>query len=105
MLHTLSISLVVLAFIGAGLFNAIGTRATQDDFARWGHPRWWCRVTEGLEIVSAGLIAFPANRETGLALGAVIIVTAAVTVLCRREFAHAAPLGVFTALLALAAVS
>ncbi len=105
MLHTLSIWLLVAAFCGAGLFNAIGTRATQEDFARWGYPRWWCRVTGGLEILNAALIALPIGRNLGLALGAVVILVAGVTVLRRREFSHAAPLSVFAALLALAATT
>ncbi len=48
MLHTIVVWLLVGAFFGAGLFNAIGTRATQDDFAGWGYPPWWCRVAGGL---------------------------------------------------------
>jgi hypothetical protein len=42
MIHTLSIWLLVAAFLGAGLFNVIGTPATKTDFARWGghHCGW-----------------------------------------------------------------
>ena len=105
MLHSTVVWLLVAAFFGAGLFNAIGRPATQDDFARWGYPRWWCRVAGGLEIVSAALIALPACRGQGVALGAVIIAAAMATVLRRREFSHAAPLGVFAALLALTATT
>ena len=101
MLHSIAVWLLFVAFVGAGLFNAIGMRAAQDDFARWGYPHWWCRVTVGVEIVAAALIAFPAGRSIGMALGAVIIAVAAVTILRRREFSHIAPLGVFAALLAL----
>lgn len=36
MLHGIVVWLLVAAFLGAGLFNAIGMRATQDDFTRWG---------------------------------------------------------------------
>ncbi len=35
MLHSIMVWLLVVALVGAGSFNAIGTRATQDDFARW----------------------------------------------------------------------
>ena len=105
MLHTLSIWLSVAAFLGAGLFNAIGTSGTQRDFVRWGYPARWCRVTSGLEILSGALIALPAGRGVGTALGAIIIATAIVTVLRRREFSHTAPLGVFAALLVLAATT
>lgn len=105
MLHTVVVWLLVAAFFGAGLFNAIGTPATQDDFARWGYPPWWCRVTGGLEILSAALIAVPPGRRIGTALGAIIICVAIVTVLRRRELSHTPPLGVFAALLVLTATT
>jgi hypothetical protein len=105
MLHNIVVWLTVAAFCGAGLFNAISTRATQDNFARWGYPRWWGRLAGGLEIVSAALIALPAVRGFGMALGASIIAVAVATVLRQREFSHTAPLGVFAALLALAAAT
>jgi hypothetical protein len=102
MVHALSIWLLVAGFFGAGLFNAIGTPATQSDFGRWGYPRWWGRFTGGLEMMSAVLIALPVSRIVGLALGAVIIAVAVLTVLRHREFPHLVPLGVFVALIALA---
>lgn len=105
MLHSIALWLLVVAFVGAGLFNAIGTRATQDDFARWGYPRWWCRVTGGAEIVAAALIAFPAYRSMGMAFGAVIIAVATITVVRRQEFSHLVPLGVFAALLVITATT
>ncbi len=105
MLHTVVLWLLVAAFVGAGVFNAIGRPATQDDFARWGYPRWWCRVTGGLEIASAALIALPQSRGAGLALGAVIIAAGFATVLRHREFSHTPPLGLFAALLVLGATT
>ena len=105
MVHALSIWLLVAAFFGAGVFNAIGTSGTQSDFARWGYPRWWSRFTGGLEIVSAVLIALPASRIVGLALGAIIIAVAVWTVLRHREFSHLVPLGAFVTVIALAAIS
>jgi len=106
MVATIAIWLLVTAFFGAGLFNAIGTPATQDSFARWGYPRWWCRVTGGLEMANAILIAFPASRGVGLVFGAIIIGAAFVTVLRGREILHhIAPLSLFVALLVLVAVT
>lgn len=105
MLHALSIWLLVAGFVGAGLFNAISTFATQSDFARWGYPRWWGILTGGLEIVSAVLIALPVSRIVGLALGAIIIAVAVLTVLRHRDFSHLVPLGVFVGLIALAVAS
>jgi hypothetical protein len=102
MLHTLSTWLFVAAFCAAGLFNAIGTSTTRANFVRWGYPVWWCRVTGGLEVATAGLIAFPSSREAGLILGAAIIAAAALTVVRHREFTHLAPAVPFIVLLALA---
>jgi hypothetical protein len=105
MVNALSIWLLVAGFFGAGLFNAIGTRGTQSDFARWGYPRWWSFVTGGLEIMSAVLIALPVSRIVGLTLGAGIIGAAVLTVLRHRDFWHLVPLSVFVALIALAETS
>jgi hypothetical protein len=105
MLHTLSIWLLAAAFFGAGLFNAIGTPATQSGFVRWGYPRWWCHVTGALEMTIAVLVAFSATRGPGLLLGALVIGAAVLTVLRYREFAHLAPLGFLTALLLVTQVS
>jgi hypothetical protein len=102
MIHALSIWLLVAAFFGAGLFNAIGTPGTQSDFARWGYPRWWNILTGGVEILSAVLIALPVSRTAGLALGTAIIAAAVLTVLRHRDFSHLMPLSVFVALIALA---
>ena len=104
MVHTLSIWLLVAGFFGAGLFNAISTAATQSDFARWGYPRWWGRATGALEILCAALIALPASRVAGLALGAVIIAAAVLTVLRHCDFSHLVPLSVFVALIVLAEI-
>ena len=65
MLHSIAVWLLVVAFVGAGLFNAIGTRATQDDFARWG-PALVVSRDRWFEIVAAALIAFlPAGAWNG----------------------------------------
>ena len=105
MLYTLLLWVLVAAFFVAGLFNAIGTPATQCSFVHWGYPPWWCRVTGGLELLIAVLIAFPVTRGMGLVFGAVIIAAAVLTVLRHREFSHLAPLGLFVALLVLAAAA
>lgn len=105
MVHVLSIWLLVAAFFGAGLVNAIGTSATRRDFARWGFPQWWGFFTGGLEIVSAVLIAFPVSRIAGLTLAVMIIVAAILTVLRHRDYSHLAPMSIFVVLIALASIS
>lgn len=103
MLHVIGIWALVAAFAGAGLFNAIGTQGTREDFVRWGYPAWWCRVTGALEIAVAAFAAFAATRVAGLVLGGAVICAATATVLRRREFAHLAQLGLFAALIAVVA--
>ncbi|MCP3725026.1 DoxX family protein [Paraburkholderia sp. CNPSo 3272] len=105
MIHALSIWLLAAGFFGAGLFNAYGTSGSQSDYARWGYPRWWGRLTGALEMVCAVLIALPATRMMGLALGALIIAAAVLTVLRHRDFSHLVPLSVFVAAIALAGFS
>ena len=41
----------LLAFAGAGLFNAIGGAAVQAEFIRWGYPAWWNFVTAAIEAL------------------------------------------------------
>lgn len=103
MLKLLAVALPALAFLAAGVINAAGR--TQGDFVRWGYPPGWGRLTGGLEILAAILIAAPATRTAGLIFGLVIIAAAAWTVLRHREFKHLRPLGVFAVLLALAEIA
>ena len=103
MIQQVSLWLPGASLFGAGFYNVLGTSATLRDFVRWGYPRWWGRFTGALEMVCAVLIAFSASRIVGLMLGAAIILAAILTVLRHREFSHLVPLGVFAALIALAA--
>ncbi len=80
-------------------------RAPRRTISRGGYPHWWCRVTGGLEFISAALIALPAGRIVGMTLGAIIIAAAIVTVLCRPEFSHTPPLDVLAALFVPAATT
>ncbi|MGY3528970.1 MULTISPECIES: DoxX family protein [Bradyrhizobium] len=101
-MHVIFIRLLAAAFASAGLFNAIATSTTRSNFVRWGYPAWWCRVTAGLEISAAILVALPATRTAGLVLCAVILAAAALTVLRHRDFSHLAPIACFAALLVMA---
>ncbi len=93
--------LLALAFLGAGIVNAVGSAAIKDDFVRWGYPRWWNLVTGGLEALVAALIAIPAARAAGLALGAAICAAAVATVVWHKEYGRAAPGIALTTLAAL----
>jgi uncharacterized membrane protein YphA (DoxX/SURF4 family) len=105
MVHALSIWSLGAGFCGAGLFNLIGTQATKANYVRWGYPRWWNILTGVLEVTSAVLIVLPVTQPLGLALGAAIIAAAVLTILRHREYSHLVPLGIFAALIALAAAS
>ncbi|MDP9838675.1 membrane-bound metal-dependent hydrolase YbcI (DUF457 family) [Neorhizobium huautlense] len=105
MLHTIFTWLVVAAFAGAGLFNAIGPAAQRQSFVRWGYPPWWCLLTGLLELATAALVALPATQMAGLIVGAVIISVAAATVVRHREFSHLIPIGIFVVGLAALATS
>jgi uncharacterized membrane protein YphA (DoxX/SURF4 family) len=98
MLHDVSVGLLAFGFLGAGVFNGIGTMSTRADFSRWGYPVWWYRVTGGLEIVAALLIVLPAVRLAGLLLGAGIIIAATLTVVRHRDYPHLLPLAAFATL-------
>jgi uncharacterized membrane protein YphA (DoxX/SURF4 family) len=83
--------LLAFAFAGAGLFNAIGGAAVQAEFIRWGYPAWWNFVTAAFEVLGAALIVLPETRIWGLALGAMVMIAAIVTVIWRREYKHLPP--------------
>jgi uncharacterized membrane protein YphA (DoxX/SURF4 family) len=91
MIHTVSVWLLAAGFLGAGLFNVAGTRATRDEFVAWGYPAWWCWVTGGLEILTAALIAVPLVRGAGIVLGALVILAAVATLLRHRAYSHLPP--------------
>jgi uncharacterized membrane protein YphA (DoxX/SURF4 family) len=97
---TLLAWLLAIAFLGAGVVNAIGPGAIKDDFVRWGYPRWWNLVTGGLEVLAAVLIALPATRLAGLVLAAAICIAAVATVVRHGDYGHVAPGVVLTALAA-----
>lgn len=83
--------LVAFACAGAGLFNAIGGAAVQAEFVRWGYPAWWNFVTAALEVLGAALIVLPEARIWGLAICAMVMIAAIVTVAWRREYKHLPP--------------
>ena len=101
---TLLAWLLALAFLGAGVVNAAGSAKIKDDFARWGYPRWWNRLTGGLEVLVAALIAMPSARVGGVTLGAAICVAAGATVVRYKDYGHLAPAAGLTALSALSLV-
>jgi hypothetical protein len=83
--------LLAFAIGGAGIFNATGGAGVQAEFRRWGYPVWWNFVTAALEMLSAGLTVFAETRIWGLALGALVLIAAAATLIWRGEYKHLPP--------------
>ena len=101
MIHLITTWVLIAAFTGAGIVNALGTAGTRANLIRWGYPRWWCHLTGALEVAVAILIALPLTRVIGLILGSMIIGVAILTVLRHRDYSHLAPLALFIVLLVL----
>jgi hypothetical protein len=103
--HLLAIWMLAIGFVGAGLVNVMNRQASREGFVRWGYPSWWGRLTGGLEIMSAALIAIPSSRGAGLLLGGVIILAAVATLLRHRHYAHLPPALLFLATIAMAVMT
>jgi hypothetical protein len=91
--------LLAVALAGAGLFNAVGGEAVKAEFVRWGYPAWWNLVTAAIEGLGAVLIVVPGTRMWGLALGAMVMITALATIIWCREYKHLAPAVALAALI------
>lgn len=96
---TLLIWILAAAFFLAGVINAIGTQSTRRDFARWGYPEWWGKLTGILEICCAGMLIYSGSLLAGLTLGSIIIAAALVTLVRFREFKHLIPAVVYAVLI------
>jgi hypothetical protein len=91
-------ALVLLLGLG-GVVNIAGPAPLRRDYARWGYPAWFGRVTGALLILAAVLITMPPLRLTGLGLAALVTLAALGTLLRAREFGHTPPSIVLLAVL------
>lgn len=85
---------ILVAFFALGaVINFVAPKFLRENYARWGYPAWFHRVTAAFELVTAFLLVFPATRLPGAILGAVVMLAAATTTLRHREYTHSlAPL-------------
>lgn len=97
--------LAAAAFFIGGVVNASGNRTIRNDFVRYGFPSWWCWVTAALELLTAVLLLSDATFFIGIALGALIMIAAIVSVMRARSFRHVPPPAVFLLLLIIAAAA
>lgn len=91
---------VLVAFFAcAGLLNVLGTVSLLSEYRRWGYPGWFHYVTGTLELSSALLQTRRTTAKAGVALGAVVMAAAFLTLVFHDEWLHAAfPLLVLVAL-------
>ncbi len=89
------------AFFIVGAFgNWLAPSHVRGDYARWGYPDRFHRVTAILELLVAILLALASTRLWGVGLGLTVMLAALATLLRHREFRHAiAPLAVILFLL------
>lgn len=73
-------------FVFAGLLNIVAPASLLQDYERWGYPGWFHYATGALELLSAALLAWPARRKSGAAVGMSVIAAAVVTL--TRSFVH-----------------
>jgi len=97
--------LAAAAFFIGGAVNAAGSKSIRDDFLRYGFPSWWCWVTAVLEIAAAVLLLIPSTVSIGVALGAIIMCAAIVSVVRARSFRHLPPPALYLLLLIVTAIT
>lgn len=77
-------------FVFAGLLNIVAPASLLQDYERWGYPAWFHYATGALELLSAALLAWPARKKSGAALGMLVMAAAVVTLVINGEWPHAA---------------
>ncbi|HEY0120451.1 MAG TPA: DoxX family protein [Rhizobium sp.] len=82
-------------FVFGGVGNIFASETILADYQRWGYPGWFHYITGLLELSVAALLIGPRHLY-GAALGAVLMLAAAGTVILHGGYSHAiAPLVVF----------
>lgn len=102
-LVVLGISLFLAFILVGGFFRNVFSPTARDEFIRWHYPPWFRFVVGSLELAAAVLLFIPGERWVALALIAIVMVAAAVTLIVHKEFAHtAAPLSILALTIILA---
>jgi uncharacterized membrane protein YphA (DoxX/SURF4 family) len=92
----LPIALGVVMIANGGVTFA-GPSLVRENFACWGYPAGFHRVTGGLEVVAGLLLVIPVTSRAG-AIGSAMIMLAAVATLIRhRDWGHLPVAAVLTA--------
>lgn len=103
-LYTVLTWLLVAFFLIGAIVNWVAPKKVREDYQRWGYPAWFHYITSVLELGASIFIAIPSFKLYGAALGSLVMLAAAVTVMWQREWQHlVAPVIVLTLSLVLAA--
>ena len=81
---------VASVFTVFGAVNVIAPRPLREAYARWNYPRGFRWVSATLELLAAGFLSMPETRVWGVALAAMILFVAIVTLLSRKQYLYAA---------------
>jgi hypothetical protein len=88
-----------VAFGLAGIMQLAGINIVRDAYLRWGYPAWLCRLTGGMELLAAVLLATTIARPAGVLLAAGVNFVAVALLLKNRAYLLALPgLAAMTAL-------
>ena len=101
-----AITVLLLAFVAAGVAKLINPALVYDQFARFGLPMWFVTVTGVVELIAAGLIASfnDARRRLGGAMLATTMAVATVLHVVHDPLATAIPALVLMLLAAYGAI-
>jgi hypothetical protein len=91
-----------LVFGTVGIVQFAGIDIVRRAYLRWGYPAWTVRLTGGVELLAAVLLAISSARPLGVALAAGINFIAVVLLLKNRAYLLALPGIAVTAVLPLA---
>lgn len=82
---------VAFVFASGVIVNLVGPAGIRDGYNRWGYPPYFRFVTAALEGLALVLIVIDSTRVAGLALAALIMLAAIVTLVRASEAKHAIP--------------
>lgn len=89
--------LLAAFFLIGAVANFNASEQVRSDYANWGYPDWFHYVTAALEFLTAVLLARGKTRLAGSALGAAVMLAAAMTLFMHGGYSHAlVPLVVLT---------
>jgi hypothetical protein len=82
---------IAAMFAASGLLHLAGPRFVREAYERWNFPRNFHRVTGFVEVLTAAFLAHPLTRLWGIALAALTMFVAVVTLLNNRQYAYTVP--------------